>query len=124
VENTAPDNANSALRYLWARKKIARISDFNQSKDEETKKEIATLGLTYNLLTTETSFIAVSKQIRNPGGKAENVKQPLPLPLHVSTLAVGGRSVPEPEFYLLLILALILFCAMEKRKKITREHLS
>jgi Ca-activated chloride channel family protein len=124
VEDTAPDSANSALRYLWARKKIARISDFNHSKDEETKAEIATLGLTYNLLTTETSFIAVSEQIRNPGGRAENVKQPLPLPLYVSNLAVGGRSVPEPEFYLLLILALILFRGMGKRKIRNRRQRS
>jgi len=123
VENTAPDSANAPLRYLWARKKISRISDFNPAKDEETKAEIAALGLTYNLLTTETSFIAVSDQIRNPDSRAKDVKQPLPLPLHVSNLAVGSRSVPEPELYLLLP-ALLLIWGLKKRKMRGEERLS
>ncbi len=123
VENTAPDSANASLRYLWARKKISLISDFNPAKDEETKAEIAALGLTYNLLTTETSFIAVSDQIRNPDSRAKDVKQPLPLPLHVSNLAVGSRSVPEPELYLLLP-ALLLIWGLGKRKMRGEERLA
>lgn len=114
------DHVNPALRYLWARKKISRLSDFNPRKDDETRAAIASLGLTYNLLTSETSFIAVSDKIRNPDGKADNVKQPLPLPQHVSNLAVGGRSVPEPELYLLLVLGMILLWIMEQRKRRTQ----
>ena len=45
------------------------------------------------------------------GRDLDSSRQPLPLPLHVSNLAVGGTTVkvPEPEMYLLLaILSLIL----------------
>ncbi len=117
VADNAPDNANSALRYLWARKKIARLSDYNSSKDTDTKTQIATLGLSYNLLTTETSFIAVSERIRNPGGQADNIKHPLPLPKHVSNLAIGGHSVPEPGFHLLLASLIFVFIIREARSR-------
>ncbi len=117
ITDSETNNANPALRYLWARKKISRLSDFNPNKDDEAKAAIASLGLTYNLLTSETSFIALSDKIRNPGGNADNVKQPLPLPQHVSSLAVSGRSVPEPELYLLLVLGMILLWLMEQRKR-------
>jgi Ca-activated chloride channel homolog len=67
----------------------------------------------YSLLTAYTSFIAVHEEIRNPGGQAQNVKQPLPLPQGVSNLAVGGEmsSVPEPELSWLLAMAACLFGA-------------
>jgi len=72
------------------------------------------LGLTYNLLTAYTSFVAVDEVVRNPGGQGQEVKQPLPLPKGVSNLAVGGggmtpmTATPEPETWLLagLLLAL------------------
>ncbi|MBN2418559.1 MAG: VWA domain-containing protein [Deltaproteobacteria bacterium] len=101
-------NKNDVLKYLWARKRISRLSDFNTGEDtQETKAEITNLGLTYNLLTKYTSFIAVHDVVRNTEGSAKDVKQPLPMPKGVSNLAVGGR-VPEPELYLIvLILAAI-----------------
>ena len=58
--------------------------------EPEQRAEVTRLGLTYNLLTDYTSFIAVSDIIVNPGGNSQDVDQPLPLPLHVSNLAVGG----------------------------------
>jgi Ca-activated chloride channel family protein len=53
----------------------------------------------------------VHEEIRNPGGQAQDVKQPLPLPQHVSNLAVGGdaTSVPEPGLGWLLALAALGF---------------
>jgi Ca-activated chloride channel family protein len=104
VAKTQPAETNSPLRYLWARKRISRLSDFNFNGAHENKDEVVSLGLTYNLLTAYTSFIAVSEVIRNPGD-SEDVDQPLPLPLHVSNLAVGMASVPEPELVLLLAMA-------------------
>ncbi len=107
VGETSPADANEALRYLWARTRISRLSDFNpQPHDPENRAEIVSLGLTYNLLTAFTSFVAVDEIIRNPGGEGEDVKQPLPLPKGVSNLAVssGPVSVPEPELMLLGIL--------------------
>ena len=100
--------ANSALPYLWARTRISRLSDFNPRPTEsDHREEITALGLQYNLLTAHTSFIAVHEVVRNAGGTGENVNQPLPLPHKVSELAVGGSvaSVPEPEFYILALMA-------------------
>jgi Ca-activated chloride channel family protein len=102
---------NSALKYLWARTRIARLSDFNVNRNNpDTRGEITSLGLTYNLLTDYTSFLAIHDVIRNPEANAHDVNQPLPLPKHVSSLAVGGfcSPVPEPELYWLLACFLIL----------------
>lgn len=112
LSEVEPAATNEGLRYLWARERIARLSDYaSGGADPELRTEIVNLGLTYNLLTAYTSFVAVDEQVRNPGGEGKEVKQPLPLPKGVSNLAVAatGRSVPEPEFWLvaLLLLALI-----------------
>lgn len=83
---------NSALRYLWARHRIALLSDYNRlNKQDERVKEVTQLGLTYNLLTAYTSFVAVDTQIRLKDGQAVTIKQPLPLPQGVSDYAVGGN---------------------------------
>ena len=47
------------------------------------------LGLTYNLLTAYTSFVAVDRVVRNDGTELSRVEQPLPLPQGVSDAAVG-----------------------------------
>ncbi|HSQ85815.1 MAG TPA: VIT domain-containing protein [Desulfobacterales bacterium] len=84
--------SNTALRYLWARHKIALLTDYNRlNKQDERVKEVTNLGLTYNLLTAYTSFVAVDTQIRVQDGQAVTVKQALPLPQGVSDYAVGGN---------------------------------
>lgn len=117
VAGTLPKESHSPLRYLWARKRIAKLSDFNfRSQTAEEKAEVISLGLTYNLLTQHTSFIAVLEKIRNEGDAAD-VKQPLPLPKGVSELAVGGK-VPEPELYILVfLLGSFVICAWFFRKR-------
>jgi Ca-activated chloride channel family protein len=101
---TADSSAdNQALRYLWARARVARLSDYGAKTDEETRLAVTALGLSYELLTAYTSFVAVHEQVRNADGSAPTVEQPLPLPQGVSNLAVG---VPEPELPLLLLLTL------------------
>ncbi|MCP3874638.1 MAG: VWA domain-containing protein, partial [Desulfobacteraceae bacterium] len=120
VASVLPLSSNKTLSYLWARKRIDRLSDHNFSKEsKENKLEITNLGLTYNLLTRHTSFIAVHDVARNPQANAKDVKQPLPLPFHVSNLAVGGNlsAVPEPELYLMLILLGVGACIRIIRKK-------
>jgi len=120
VSETKPLATNVTLRYLWARTRISHLSDFNFKRgDSENKAEITTLGLTYNLLTAYTSFIAVHEVVRNPEASSKDVDQPLPLPLNVSNLAVGGSvsQVPEPELYLLLVLvALVLGLTIGHKK--------
>jgi len=119
VAQNQPDEGNSALRYLWARSRIAELSDYGTSDvTEETAKEITALGLKYNLLTRYTSFIAVREVVTNPTGSADDVKQPLPLPLHVSDLAVGDTEVgSEPELVWLVIGSLLLATIMILRRK-------
>jgi Ca-activated chloride channel family protein len=119
VAQTAPRKENAALPQLWARSRIARLSDFAlESEDPETVREVTELGLQYSLLTKHTSFIAVLEQIRNPSGNAANVDQPLPLPAGVSDLAVGGEyeSGDEPELVLLLGLLLAAFAFVAMRR--------
>ena len=82
---------NAALRWLWARKRVALLDDDRQMAGNKTAEEAITrLGLEYNLLTAFTSFVAIDSQVVNQGGKATTVKQPLPLPEGVSELAVGN----------------------------------
>ena len=91
VKDAAPSDNNAALRYLWARHRITLLSDYNLLRqDDKRVKEVADLGLTYNLLTAYTSFVAIDNEVRNKDGKPTTVKQPLPLPQGVSDYAVGG----------------------------------
>ena len=127
VSRTPPEEAHSSLSYLWARSRIARLSDFAAgTAAEENREEIISLGLKYNLLTKYTSFVAVLEEIRNTGPQATNVDQPLPLPLHVSNLAVGGTcsNAPEPDMTLLVPLTLMALAAvLFQRKNIARRKI-
>jgi len=120
IAGSQPDEGNGALRYLWARSRIAELSDYGGSDvDEARTKEITALGLKYNLLTRYTSFIAVREVVTNPTGSADNVKQPLPLPLRVSDLAVGNgtEAGSEPELVWLIVGSLLLATVMILRRK-------
>jgi len=91
VGKVQPLPGNAALRYLWARHRISLLSDYNRlSPNDQRIQEVTNLGLTYNLLTAYTSFVAVDSEVRTDG-KPATVKQPLPLPQGVSDYAVGGR---------------------------------
>jgi len=93
VDRVQPEPAHSALRYLWARHRIALLSDYNNLRPDEARvREVTNLGLTYNLLTAYTSFVAIDTQIRLVDGKPVTVKQPLPLPEGVSDYAVGESA--------------------------------
>jgi Ca-activated chloride channel family protein len=108
----APRPENQAIRYLWARARIAALSDFAGSEPgEEIRRRIVELGLAYNLLTRFTSFVAIAHEIRNPGGDGAQVDQPLVLPAGVSSLAVGRVNAPEPELLLLATGALLVLAA-------------
>lgn len=111
----SPADANPshrALRHLWARTRIADLSDFGlATPGEERVAQITALGLTYGLLTRYTSFVAVQEIVRNTTA-ADEVDQPLPLPAGVSDLAVGVTSGPEPEIvWVASVVAGLLACA-------------
>jgi Ca-activated chloride channel family protein len=100
VSKTKALELNSALRYLWARHRIALLADYNRlNKQDNRVKEVTNLGLTYNLLTAYTSFVAVDTQIRVQDGQTVTVKQVLPLPQGVSDHAVGGNRAFSKKAY-------------------------
>ena len=118
VAEALPSNDNEALPYLWARMRLARLSDFPATEDDEqTKAQVTQIGLAYNMLTTHTSFVAVHEKVRNTAAPATDVDQPLPLPQHVSNLAVGARHVPEPTLTLMLVVAFPIGLWMTLRRR-------
>ncbi len=117
VAGVQPDEGNQALRYLWARSRIAELSDYGfGDPDSDRIRDITSLGLKYNLLTQYTSFIAVREKLSNNQGPAQDVEQPLPLPMGVSDMAVGS----EPEFLWLMaastLIALIMFLRWRRQR--------
>jgi Ca-activated chloride channel homolog len=117
VASIQPDDANRALRYLWARSRIAELSDYGFGQaDADRISNITSLGLKYNLLTQYTSFIAVHEVVRNAQGPADDVDQPLPLPEGVSDLAVG--SEPELVWLITASIAIALMTMLRWRRRL------
>ncbi|MCE5242092.1 MAG: VWA domain-containing protein, partial [Desulfobacteraceae bacterium] len=93
VAQVKPRAENSALKYLWARSRVAQLSDYNKlQQSDERVRRITETGLEYSILTAYTSFVAIDSQVRRKGEDAATVKQPLPLPQGVSDSAVGGSA--------------------------------
>lgn len=123
VGRVQPDDSNRALRYLWARSRIAELSDYgSRYVDADRISNITSLGLKYNLLTQYTSFIAVREVVRNTQGAAKDVDQPLSLPLGVSDLAVGGDteigSEPELVWLVTASIAIALLMILRWRRRL------
>ena len=127
IDTQAHTSGNAALRSLWARHRIAALSDEESLTGGDAQRPAITqLGLDYSLLTPYTSFIAVDKVVRNPGGQNATANQPCPLPEGVGNLAVGGDasalgaavgSTPEPQTWaaMLVVLAVLGACAARRR---------
>jgi Ca-activated chloride channel family protein len=111
ISEASDDGSHRALRHLWARTRIANLSDFGPGAPGEARvSRILSLGLTYGLLTKYTSFVAVQEIVRTDGS-GEEVTQPLPLPAGVSDLAVGVTSGREPNIVWVLAIAAGLLAA-------------
>lgn len=110
ISQASPAAENQALRYLWARSRVADLSDRAAGSRGDEKRALVELGLRYNLLTPYTSFIAVHEEIRNLAGGAEDVDQPLPMPHGVSDLAVGMGMGDEPG--MLWLIPAMLLCGV------------
>lgn len=109
VDQIKPLKDNDAIRYLWARKKIERLTDYGiNENDPDIKNEVTQIGLKYSMMTPYTSFIAVVDTIRNPEKESRDVNQPLPLPLQVSDLALGGYRIGSEPGGPVLVLAVVL----------------
>lgn len=115
--------ANNAIRYLWARTKVERLTDYGLNENQDAaKKEVTEIGLNYTMITPYTSFIAVIDTVRNTDGNSTDVDQPLPLPENVSNLAVGYTTGSEPEGMILISMVIFLmalsFLYRVKNKKL------
>ena len=109
VTPQSADASHAALRHLWARTRIAELSDFGPATpSKERVAAITSLGLTYGLLTKYTSFIAVHEVVRRTADEADDVDQPLPLPQGVSDRAIGVTSGAEPELVWVFAIAVAL----------------
>lgn len=123
VSDAKMDDTHAALRYLWARKRIELLGDYNKlSANDARVKEITNLGLAYNLLTEYTSFVAVDEVVRRTTDNLQTVKQPLPLPQGVSNAAIGVHKTPEPELSLLAVIAVLLAALALRSQPASRER--
>lgn len=94
-----------ALEYLWARDRIARISDdYALTEDAALEGEITALGLRHHLMTPFTSFVAVDSLIRNRTGGSTSIRQPLPSPAGAELGAKLGKRRMPPQSGLLGVL--------------------
>jgi Ca-activated chloride channel homolog len=114
----------AALRHLWARHRIASLSDQESLEGGDAfSQRITALGLQYGLLTQYTSFIAVDQVVRNAAPHdAASVNQPSPLPEGVSNLAVGAEvpSTPEPATWGAIVVVLSVLALLARRRR--RAH--
>ncbi|MDO5693750.1 MAG: VIT and VWA domain-containing protein [Pseudomonadota bacterium] len=126
IDVAADWQGTGALRHLWARHRIAALSDEEALTGGDAQKAAITkLGLDYSLLTQYTSFIAVDKVVRNPGGQGATANQPSPLPEGVGNLAVGEASAlgaavsstPEPETWAAMLVVLAVLGAQAARRQ-------
>jgi Ca-activated chloride channel family protein len=104
VAAAVPIATGGALATLWARDRIASLSDF--ATGDEAKEAVTELGLEHHLMTRFTSFIAVHHVVRNPGDPAADVDQPVPLPHGVEESAVGMTQGDEPGLLVLVMICM------------------
>ena len=115
----------SALRHLWARHRIGRLSDQEALEGGDAlRQQITGLGLRYGLLTQYTSFLAVDKVVRNLDVAATPVDQPLPMPQGVSNLAVGAEvpGTPEPATWGAVLVLGSVLAMLARRARRHRAH--
>ncbi len=112
VSEIEPSESNQSIGYLWARTKVDRLVDFSgpEANIAAIQKEVTAIGLKYSMLTPYTSFISVIDTVRNTEKEADDVKQPSPLPLHVSDLAVGYTIGSEPGTLVLIFAMMSMIC--------------
>lgn len=116
----------AALRHLWARHRIASLSDQEALEGGDAySKAITELGLKYSLLTQYTSFLAVDQVVRNLASQdSASVNQPSPLPQGVENTALGAEvpSTPEPATWGAMAVTLSVLAMLATRRRRARNH--
>jgi Ca-activated chloride channel family protein len=116
----------AALRHLWARHRIASLSDQESLEGGDAfSKAITGLGLQYSLLTQYTSFLAVDQVVRNlTPTDSTSVNQPSPLPQGVENTALGAEvpSTPEPATWGAMLVTLSVLAMLATRRRRARNH--
>jgi Ca-activated chloride channel family protein len=124
--NTNKGTDTAALRQLWARHRIASLSDQEALEGGSAyTKAITDLGLQYNLLTQYTSFLAVDEVVRNLNpSDAPSINQPSPLPQGVENTALGAEvpSTPEPATWGAMAVTLSVLAMLATRRRRARHH--
>lgn len=123
---TSAEASTSAIPIVWARSQVSDLMrDYTGPSDLRTlgldeaqiQERVTQLGLDFALVTDWTSFVAVSRRVVNANpGSAQNADVPLPMPAGVGPGAYGemqmssfgGASAPEPSFYALMALLLLM----------------
>lgn len=90
----AVQNEHDVIATLWARTKIEKLMDesYGKGETEDLVNEVTELALKYKIMSKYTSFVAVSEEVRNVGGKLETVQVPVPMPEGVSYEGVFGEE--------------------------------
>jgi Ca-activated chloride channel family protein len=79
LPDQASASASPALSYLWARRRIEAWMDQYDTDENERpalEQRVTALALKYNLMSKFTSFVAVHRVERNPGGAQAQVSVP------------------------------------------------
>lgn len=125
-------NDGAALTRMWARAAIAermrehrRASlgvDADAARASALQSEVTALGLTHELVTRWTSFVAVSERIVNPDADATAGEPPVrtPAPHGVQALSAqggfAGAAAPEPITWLATLSALGVAAGARRRR--------
>jgi Ca-activated chloride channel homolog len=121
VQDANQVSDNPALRQLWARQRIASLSDQEALEGGQAQAQAITqLGLQYNLLTAYTSFIAIDQLVRNPNAaNTAIVNQPVPLPQGVGNTTLGAHvpSTPEPTTWAAMAMTLLVLLRLVYRRR-------
>jgi Ca-activated chloride channel family protein len=91
---------NDVIATLWARTKISYLSDeMYHGSDPDIEGEITEIALRYRIMSSYTSFVAVSEEVRNVDGKLVRVDVPIPMPEGVSYEGVFGADEGEAMYF-------------------------
>lgn len=94
AENT---QANPGIRTVWARMKIADLSDTALRDNVDVTNDIRATALEYGLMSAYTAFVAVDSQTKTTGDHGTTIAVPVPMPDGVRyDTTVNEGTKPQP----------------------------